>query len=166
MAGPLQVNPERWTEAQKRGERAQTTAAESARLMRGLVDPNLGWFDAETTRGTQRLLQAGIYRDGLLRGLEAGELVGSKGGSFSTVRNEVASWWDAEGRWLGTLSVMSSAHPELGERIDHSTLKAFGRLGLAFHQLVVAPPDAPTTSVWVACDRDVGASRRRSTELG
>jgi diaminopimelate decarboxylase len=148
VAGPLQVDPVRWTEAQKRGERARTTAAETMCITSALVRGD-GWLDPQARERAASTLQATAFRDGLLRyasrsGGRGGGPTGGKGGWISGVRHEVAVWWAPGGAWLGTLAVLNFEQPNDRADIDHPSLHALARIGQHFEAATVTgAPNRP-----------------------
>jgi beta-lactamase class A len=112
MAGPLQVDPSRHTEAQRRGERAVTTARDVHDLLVRLDEGEL--LGAEATAWARAVLARQRHRNGLPRFLTgdettwAGLTVGAKGGWLDTVRHDVALVWDEGGRRLATLVLLSA----------------------------------------------------------
>jgi beta-lactamase class A len=136
VAGRLQATPDRWTEGQRRGERARSNAAELARLMSGLCNPACGWLSEAACRLASEMLQQTAFRDGLLRHHDAGLASGgSKGGWISGVRHEVAVWHDHRGEWLASAAVLCSEHPDDRHHLDHRAMHVHGHIGAAIEAL-------------------------------
>lgn len=140
IAGRLQTTPDRWSEAQRRGERARSTAAETAALVRGLCDPDHGWLPARACATATDMLRQTVFRDGLLRFHDPTlATVGSKGGWISGVRHEVAVWHRLDGCWLASAAVLCSEHPDTRYFADHRATRALGRIGSAIEALFTRP---------------------------
>jgi beta-lactamase class A len=136
IAGRLQTTPDRWTEAQKRGERARCNAVEMAELIRGLCDPTLGWLSEAACGIATEMLQATAFHDGLLRHHNPNlASCGSKGGWISGVRHEVGVWHDLEGRWLASAALLCSDHPDDRYHFDHRAVRVHARIGAAIEGL-------------------------------
>jgi beta-lactamase class A len=132
LAGPLQVEPSRYTAAQRRGERARTTAREVHDLLVRLDDGDLAGPDA--TAWARSVLVRQRHRSGLPRFLTgdetswAGVTVGAKGGWLDSVRHDAALVWDEEGRRLATLVLLSAEQPLRMIGPDDPVLVASARL--------------------------------------
>ncbi len=127
VAGPLQVDEAKRTPAQRAGETAITSAGDVHTLLTRL-DDGLLLGEAATAWARSRLV-AQRFRDGVARLLDEPALVaGSKGGWLSAARHDAGVVWDASGRRLATVVVLSADHPQTRFGPDHPALLATARL--------------------------------------
>jgi beta-lactamase class A len=127
VAGPLQVDEARRTPAQRAGETAITTAGDVHALLTRL-DDGLLLGEAATAWARGRLV-AQRFRDGVARLLDDPALVvGSKGGWLRAARHDAGVVWDARGRRVATVVVLSADHPQARFGPDHPATLATARL--------------------------------------
>jgi diaminopimelate decarboxylase len=137
IAGRLHTTPDRWTEAQKRGERARATALELSRLIRGVSDPAARWLPAAACELAAGMLRQAAFRDSLLRHHDSQVAkLGAKAGWLIGVRHDVGVWHAADGAWLASAAVLCSDHPDDRYHLDHRALRTLGRVGAAIEAML------------------------------
>ena len=137
IAGRLHTTPDRWTEAQKRGERARANALELSQLIRGLSDPEARWLPAPACEFAAGMLRQAAFRDSLFRHHDSRVAqLGTKAGWISGVRHDIGVWHAHDGAWLASAAALCSEHPDDRYHLDHRALRALGRIGAAIEALL------------------------------
>jgi|GEM_PF-3310006 len=142
VEGPLQVDAARQTPRQRAGHGAATTAGDVLALLLALDDGALLGGDA--TAWARDTLRAQRYRDALPRLLTGeaasadGLSVGNKSGTLAQARHDAGLVWDAEGRRLAALVVLTAEHPDSRVRLDHPATLASARFARDVVDLALA----------------------------